>query len=483
MHKERILVVDDEKLTLRLVKKILGKEGYNVVTAKNGEDALEILEDEKFDLLLTDIRMPGIDGMKLLNLFKRKDPDAAAVIFSGHGTIDMAVEAMGVGGNGFIIKPFTPDELIATVSMALEKVRLLRENIRLKSMLPLFEVSKRLVEKVNTDELLSYLVEVAKREAACDTVSIMLKTKSDLLEVRAAEGLKNGFKGAAIKIGEGLAGRVAQTGEPLVLIDNKENETYHNELLNRENIGSAIVLPIRIREEIKGVINVTKLKGNLPHFNEADADLMSILAGQAAVALENAQLVEGLNDLFMSTVRTLAKAVDMKSAWTGGHSERVTLHALQIGEQLGLSKENMKNLELAGLLHDIGKIGTNESILDKPDRLSKEEFDMVKKHSSDGCDLLEPIKQLNGISSVVRYHHERYDGKGYPEGLKGAKIPLLARILAVADTYDAMMSDRPYKSGSSIGFIIEEFKRCSGTQFDPEVVVAFLDVVNKTEVA
>lgn len=176
----------------------------------------------------------------------------------------------------------------------------------------------------------------------------------------------------------------------------------------------------------------------------------------------------------MATVESLSSAIDAKSPWTAGHSARVTKYALDIAKEMGFSENELKDLQLAGLLHDIGKIGTYEAILDKPDKLTEEELKIMRLHPVKGAEILAPIKQLKHIIPGIKYHHEFYDGKGYPDGLKGEEIPIGARILAVADAVDAMGADRPYRNGKPMDAIVAELKRCSGAQFDPKVVEAFL---------
>jgi putative nucleotidyltransferase with HDIG domain len=193
-----------------------------------------------------------------------------------------------------------------------------------------------------------------------------------------------------------------------------------------------------------------------------------------ATALDNAALYQELEELFLGAVKSLTDAVDAKSPWTRGHSERVTAYAMAIGRELGLSETQMKTLRLAGLLHDVGKIGTYDAILDKPDRLTPEEFALVKQHPDKGARIIEDIKQLRDVAEVIRYHHERMDGKGYPYGVKGEAIPLLSRILAVADSFDSMTTDRPYRPAPGEEYAVKELRRCAGTQFDPRVVEAFL---------
>lgn len=181
-----------------------------------------------------------------------------------------------------------------------------------------------------------------------------------------------------------------------------------------------------------------------------------------------------LEELFISLMMAMVNALDAKSPWTKGHSTRVAMYAKEAAREMGLGEEELKNLELAGLLHDIGKIGTYDYLLDKPGKLTDEEFEIIKKHPAQGEKILGGIKQLKDIIPIIKYHHERMDGRGYPDGLKGDDIPLSARILHVADTFDAIMADRPYRQSPGIEYAIAELKKWSGSQFDKEVVEAFL---------
>ncbi|GAB4538833.1 MAG: hypothetical protein Fur0020_07760 [Thermodesulfovibrionia bacterium] len=188
-----------------------------------------------------------------------------------------------------------------------------------------------------------------------------------------------------------------------------------------------------------------------------------------------------LEELFMGFVKVMVNTLDAKSHWTRGHSERVTMYAEEIAREMGLDEDEIRDIRLAGLLHDVGKIGTYDHILDKPDRLTDDEFEVVKRHPSQGAQMLEEIRKLRDIIPIIRHHHERYDGRGYPDGLKGEEIPLGARILHVADSFDSMTADRPYRKSPGIEYAISEFKRCSGTQFDPKVVEVFLNILRKRQ--
>ena len=194
--------------------------------------------------------------------------------------------------------------------------------------------------------------------------------------------------------------------------------------------------------------------------------------------MRTSDLVDQQRSLFLSTVKSLVTAIDAKDEYTRHHSTRVTEFTLKIARTMGFSEKELGDLELAGLLHDVGKIAVPETVLNKPGRLTDEEFALIKEHPARGESILKPVLELKEIAKVVRAHHEHYDGSGYPDRLKGREIPLGARIMAVADAYDSITSERPYRKAASHRYAVKEIIRCSGTQFDPEVVEHFLEIGN-----
>lgn len=242
-------------------------------------------------------------------------------------------------------------------------------------------------------------------------------------------------------------------------------------------IKSLVALPIFLKQKLAGIITLGS-KWSSEHTQE-DLPQARQLGDQVAVALSNAQLIEELDLLNWGTLTALARTVDAKSPWTAGHSERVTEVALKIGRVLGLCPDELENLHRGGLLHDIGKIGIPISILDKPGKLAEGEYQSIQGHPGVGARILEPISAYTNVIPMVLQHHERFDGKGYPGALVGKDLSLGARILALADVYDALISDRPYRPGMDLEQVIEFIKKETGRQFDPKVVQAFLEVVNE----
>jgi putative nucleotidyltransferase with HDIG domain len=192
-------------------------------------------------------------------------------------------------------------------------------------------------------------------------------------------------------------------------------------------------------------------------------------------------LVRELKDLSWSTITTLARTIDAKSPWTAGHSERVSQMSVAIARVMGLPEADLERLYRGGLLHDIGKIGVPAAILDSTGRLTEEEMAVMRSHVTIGARILEPLTALEDVLGIVLYHHERWDGKGYEAGLANTEIPRLARIVCVADAYDAMRSDRPYRVGRGPDETLEEIALCSGSQFDPEAVKAFVEYMASEE--
>ncbi len=277
-----------------------------------------------------------------------------------------------------------------------------------------------------------------------------------------------------------------------VEIDNEEIQALHNNPENLfisvendipkylaplagKNIQSFFVLPLFIKNSLSGIITLGY--SHSPDLSEEDISQARQLADQVAVALSNMRLIEELNQFNLGTLTAFARAIDAKSSWTAGHSERVTTIALKIGKALGLSPKDLDNLHRGGLLHDIGKIGIAYDVLDKPGGLNPEEKKDMQKHVILGARILEPIPAYSEILPIVKQHHENFDGTGYTEGLAGNDICLYARIVALADRFEAMTSDRPYRKALSQKKAIEFIKKQAGKEFDPKVAKAFLEVV------
>jgi len=274
-------------------------------------------------------------------------------------------------------------------------------------------------------------------------------------------------------LGQGPTGRAIKSRQPVLqnnIMTDPQYTPWRDHAVQRGYRSSA-AFPVLDGDEVAAVLNVYN---SYDEFPDDDAGFLQSFANLCASYIKNSELLENLQELFLGTVSALSETIAAKSQWTSGHLNRAANIAVTIGKEMGLDKKALKDLELAALLHDIGKIGTYEAILNKPEELTTEEFNLIKLHSGKGAEILSAIKQLKEVVPLIKYHHERYDGTGYPEGLKGEAIPLLSRILCVADAIDSMLADRPYRKGLVMEEIIEELKKESGSQFDPLVTEVFL---------
>jgi len=489
MQQEKLLIVDDEPAILELCTRFLTKEGYQVKAASNGQEALSIFGEEPFDLLLTDIRMRGMSGFELIDAAKKKDPSIAIVVITGHGTVNMAIESLKLGTLGFVIKPFTKDELLTSVTHAAEKNRLIRENIRLRSLMPLFEINRRLVT-TDLEQLCNQIVESARLETKADRASLMLYEEANQeLRLQAHAGFSAIIPSKTTKkLGQGVAGLVGQTRKPLIIQGGGHQNPSLAGVLDTGDLRSSISVPLigkgyiknasinrppQTQERLIGVLNISKSNAGADPFSESDLELVTLLAGQASAAIENSSLFQELHQSYVKTVRSLVATIELKDSYTSGHSENVSRYAAALAREMGLPTNEVDEIEIGGILHDIGKIGSSEDILLKEGRLTEEEFERMKAHPRNAVKILNSVGLSQNILRIVLHHHERCNGGGYPDGLDRLKIPLGARILMVADTIDAMTSDRPYRKSQPIAKLVSELQKYKGNQFDPDVVDAF----------
>lgn len=327
-----------------------------------------------------------------------------------------------------------------------------------------------LSSSLKSDELLKAIMEEALAELKGETGSLMLLDKNKKeLSIKASVGLSEDIiKTTKTKLGEKIAGRVAETGKP-ILFNKKSKE---------RDVKSALCVPLSINNVTIGVLSINRLKNETP-FNKYDLAVLSFLANIAAAAIVHTNLTTEIKTAYLATVKTLIAAVEAKDHYTRGHSEAVARYATAIAKEFNFSEEEVERIYIAGLLHDIGKIGIKEDILLKPGRLTNEEFEAIKEHPLIGIKILEPAAFHNDVISSVSYHHERPDGKGYPYGYKEENISLGAAIINVADAFDAMTSERPYRSALSISEAVEELKKNRGTQFNAMVIDKFIVILKR----
>ncbi len=336
---------------------------------------------------------------------------------------------------------------------------------------------------LHVKEVLEIITEKIVQGLSCEVGAILLlDPESKVLTIEASHGIgREMAETTKLEMGHGISGWVAQHGEQVLVDDVDKDRRFAKRSSERYYTGSLLSVSLKARGEVLGVVNVNK-KERGEVFTKEDLNLLNGLAPQASVAIHNARLYDRVNKTYMNSMRALALAIDEKDHYTRTHSENVTTYATAIAREMNLSESEIEEIAQACQLHDLGKIGVHDYILNKPGKLTEEEWAEIKLHSLKGAEILEPLDFLKGVIELVKEHHERYDGKGYPDGRSGKNIRLGARIMAVADTYDAMISERPYRKALSKDETINELKREKGKQFDPEVVEAFLRLLEQKEV-
>jgi len=344
-----ILCVDDEPMIREILRETLEQEGHRVSEAENGRVACDRIESEAFDLILTDVKMPVMDGFTLMKNLGDLTDQIPVVVITSFGDVDVAVDAIRLGAYDYIVKPFNISQVTISVQRALERRRLLLENVQYKKSL-----EQKVVEK---------------------TIDLIKKNKT--LEQQA--GLLEG-------------------------------------------------------------------------------------------------LLCDLRESYDATLDAMVSAIESRDCETKHHCRRVQAYAVMLAQRIGVTPEQLVDISYGALLHDVGKIGVPDAILRKPGKLTEDEWEIMRQHTRKGFQMLKKIKFLTGAAEIVRYHHERWYGNGYPHKIAGEDIPLGARIFSIVDTLDAITSKRPYKEALPVQVAREEIQRCAGTQFDPRLVAEFLRI-------
>ncbi len=481
MQKEKILIIDDEDFILQLSRDILTKINYNVKTTSDGNKGIKLLENEKFDLLLTDIKMPEINGLDVIRHVRTNNKEIPIIVITGHGTLDTAINALKLGAQGFILKPFTPVELRTAVAEALEKTRLLSENIRMRTLMPLFEVSKEIISEIDPKRLLKLIVEIAVRETRADKAFLcLIDEATGKIEMEEDYGLSPAlYRNIKEKCSDKMIERICKERKPLLITPDVKLPPYFEGLEAIEDISSnSVYMPFTIRSKSIGILYINRIASEQP-FSPSEVEFISVLSGQAAAAIENACLYEKLEQSYLSVIVTLSGVVEARDLYTDKHMKDISEYSVEIAKKLNLSAYEIENIRKAGLLHDLGKINVPDKILMKAGKLSEEEMNVIKKHPLIGAKIIESVEPIKNAKNIIKHHHECYDGSGYPDGLNGENIPLGARIIAVADAFGAMTTDRPYRKALSRDEALKELKKYSGIQFDPNVVEIFISLLHE----
>ncbi len=495
----KILIVDDEESILDVTESFFQRMGYEVYTAGNGVEALETLEQISVDCVFTDINMPEMDGLTLAAKIREKDNTLPVVIMTGYPSLENSIQTMKNGVVDYLIKPVNLSQMELTLQRILRERGLFVENLILKEEIErqkrLKQLNTELLEKIDEVNTLNRVMEdIASSESGLGIFNRIVnlgieELKADKMffhiysgEEQTLSSVVNKDCGIENKDVTALFGNDLSDAANQFVLDalNRDQSPYlvskpgESECLD-DVVQSMMIVPLKIRDTIFGVATAFSFNPDRL-FNAKDIYYMNFISQKAASAIENIALYENINDNLFATLYAFVTAIEVRDLYTKKHSTRVAKYAHLIAGEMKCNDEELNVISFAGSLHDIGKIGIRDDILLKPGKLNEKEFEKIKEHPVIGADIISRMGLWDSEMAIIRHHHERFDGKGYPDGLKGDEIPNLARILSVADSFDAMVSDRAYRNRMEKNKAIEIIKENSGSQFDPEVVKAFLRV-------
>ena len=488
-ERPRVLIVDDEKFIRDILADFLGMEGYIVRTAEDGAAALTELHNAHYDLVISDLKMPRMGGIELLDAIGTAAPNALTVIMTGFGTVETAIDAMKRGAYDYILKPFKVEEVIHVVQRGLEKQRLAAENLRLREALSLYKVSEAIAASLSLEEVLATVGDTAVHELERrPRLDVARRRRGRLLRAaahRAAAGERDlahsdrPHRDATDSPTRGAQRRASAASSRRARSSTTSRRTRRSS--SRARKGAALLRDGRRRRRsmslVVGAAAHEDAPARLDRASRASPSSKRFDEGQRKLLVDR-RLARGRGDRERAPLRGPARHLPAdhpgpgarpSTRWTA--TPRATPSASPSTPRTspsacGLPTDVVEIVRQSALMHDIGKIGCVMN-LNKPGKLTQDEYEIFKKHPAYGKDILDPIKFLHPLIPGVHLHHERWDGRGYPLGLKGNDVPLIARIIAVADTYDAMTSDRAYRRALPHEVAVAEIERCCGIAVRP----------------
>lgn len=503
---DSILVVDDDEDVLNILRQSLNKNGYEVTVASDPDKALRSYEHTHPSLVILDMMLPGMDGLEVMKHMREADTDrnTPVLFLSANGDLETKLNSYDIGAEDYLVKPVSLKELNAKVKRILNnasqtyafqkqqevletEVSKERENYihinkllkkQVLAMRMLFSFLQDLTRIRDLEELINTLALTIIGELRITSMIFMASRyeHSEFFTVRGVKGLsKEKFADLELSKDDEFAKWLQERTKPIKLLRRRDGH-WVQQLPDVRFEAFEYASPIVIKQELKGIV-FTGTKINNADYTPYDIDMLQFICNSAGFGIENAMLFQKLQATYLSTVRTLVTIIEAKDSYTRGHTERVADYATAIAEKMNLPAEEQRKIAFGAVLHDIGKLGVFETVLNKEEELSDEEWEILKSHPEVGAGIIENMEFLNGTVELVMHHHESYDGTGYPSGLKGEEIPIGARIIAVADSFDAMTTDRPYRKALSWREALNRITSHSAIQFDPRVVDNFIEVL------
>ena len=480
----KILVVDDEEMILNIFREYLeSMNNYTVFTASDGLEALEIVKKEEINCCFTDLVMPRLDGLELTERIHLYDNTIPVVVMTGYPSMDSAIKTLKNGVVDFLTKPIKMDQISLAIERVMRERSLFVDNLLLKEEAKrnerLREINQELHQKIKevetinlilhhldqaatSKDLFTILVDLSGEVTSCDEAHFCISGQG----MRDPVIITSFFKDKDRTIGDAgciegdIIKKVEDDGMPLLIRENDNND-------------SIMAIPLKIRSRVFGIL-ISLIRDSKRYFNEKDLYFLNFLTEKASFLIENLALYENIYENLFSALYAFVETIEARDPYTKQHSTRVTGYAVSIAKAIRCSQEEIDMLDVSGNLHDIGKIGIPDNILLKPGRLTEGEFEVIKRHPIIGGNIIGHFGLWTDEQKIIKHHHERWDGRGYPDRLKGEGIPFLSRILSVADVYDALTSDRSYRKRMQEEVAVKIIRENAGEQFDPKSVDVFL---------
>ena len=481
----KILLVDDNPEIIQLLSDFLFPYNCDVFKASMGREAIKLLEDEPMEIAILDIKLPDMDGITLLDEIRMRDPTIGVVMITGYNDPDMIIEAMKKGASDFLIKPFSTDKLMLAIMRVRKQRDLLVERNSILSDLE----DKKKIELLNR-QLQVKIAQVTKMYHISNKFNslnifedIYEKTVNLVNEVLNVD--VSGFyvvdheneRLMLYKTRADRNGNGAERSIPLApgLVQEMNLGKRHFKL--EDKAYSSLV----IKGECVGAIMVGKKShgSRTRKFTEDDLYFLNFIADKASMQIENRMLYESLFEGVLHTLTSLIIAINRRDLYTEDHCKRVAEMCLALSDRMGAMEYQKDEVRVVAPIHDVGKIGIPDSILLKPSKLTNDEYALMKNHSVFGEEIINRFDILSDEAKITRHHHESFDGSGYPDGMVGEAIPYCSRLIAVCDTYDAMVNDRPYRKGLAKEEAMAEIGRCKGKQLDPDIAETFLEMMRE----
>lgn len=456
---KKVLIIDDDAEIGALCKRFLESEGYNVFFCQDGKEGLNQLEREIFDVVLLDVQMREMDGFTVLSTIRKKK-NIPVVIITAFGTMENAIRALRLGASDFLVKPFSLEDLMSTIERNIIRDRSSFSEIsRLRMIETILELNRVIVSLTELDMLLDKVLNIVNNVYKPELAAIYIGEDGESFILRKYISVKK---------------RLSEELSVSYRYQDVENIFSERKYIVEKDGNYILTIPITGTKKKIGFMYI-KIPGR-KEISEEEIQFLEVFALQVGIGIENSILFDMVRNSYLNTIKSLINSLEAKDAYTKGHSEQVAYYSLLIGRYLGLESHNLEVLKNASYLHDLGKLGIKDSILLKPGPLTDEEIKIIRQHPHMTVKILEPLGLKKEEIAACYHHHERINGEGYPEGLKGDEIPLLAKILAVADAYSAMISERPYRKAMTEEEAIAELRRCADTQFDREIVETFIKI-------